>query len=193
MRLQTYINEGRKKQSFVRFGGLSKVNQKKYGLVDSGGFHAAPVKKGIYAFIWPYIEPFLFAWKHKFDIPPNEVTNKWTDKQWIEYGKEEQKSFKKFYKDNKKKFQYEGLLWTHFTDLPPKYIRRRKGTWVEVHTSDWDEILKKQKHLDMKYDMKMDMEHFGVKKLSVGKDPYKRGLGGSMSKDHLEVFIEKVN
>jgi hypothetical protein len=191
MRLQTYINEARKKPTFVRFGGLSKRNQKKYGIstiVD--GFHKSPVNKGIYAFIHPYIEPFLFAWKHKMpDMPDMKDTDKWTKEQWDEYYVKDKKSFDKFYRENKKVFKYEGLIWTHFTDLPPKYIKRRKGSWVEVHTSDWDTIMSKQKHLDMK---EISYDDYMGSKGDI-KDPYKRGLGGFMGKDHLEVFIEKVN
>jgi hypothetical protein len=189
MRLKQYINEAKKKPTFVRFGGLSKRNQKKYGVMNSDdGFHKAPVKKGIYAFIHPYIEPFLFAWKHK-TLPYPSDWKDWEhdDIRAEEYHKERVKSFKKFYKNNKKVFKYEGWIWTHFINLSPKYIRRREGTWVEVHTSDWDEIMKKQKHLDMK---EISYDELGHRDM---KDPYKLGLGGLGGRDHLEVFIEKVN
>ena len=189
MRFQQYIlNESKKKPTFVRFGGLSKTNQKKYGVMrSSDSFHKAPVKKGVYAFIYPYIEPFLFAWKHKTLSYPNWKRDDVRAEE--EYYKKIAKSWKKFYKDNKKVFKYEGWIWTHFIDLPPKYIRRRKGTWVEVHTSNWDEMMKKQKHLDMK-EISYD-EYIGHR--NDMRDPYKQGLGGFAGKDHLEVFIEKVN
>lgn len=183
MRLQNYINEAtRKKPTFVRFGGLSKVDQTKYGI--SQNFHKAPANKGVFAFIWPYIESFLFAWKMKTLTPPPEAKN-WSTEQWKEYNKLERKQFNKFYKDNMKKFTYEGWIWVHFIDISPKYIRRREGTWVEIHTSNFDEVLKKAKHKDMK-SMAGD-EYMG--NLDI-RDPYKKGLGGFMSRDHLEVFIE---
>jgi hypothetical protein len=51
--------------SFARVGGLSAVKYKpKPGSRwDGGGFHTPPVRNGIFAFTWPYIEPFLVGWK----------------------------------------------------------------------------------------------------------------------------------
>jgi hypothetical protein len=53
--------------SFARVGGLSSVKYKsKAGSrFQSGGFHTPPVRNGIFAFTWPYIEPFLVGWKLK--------------------------------------------------------------------------------------------------------------------------------
>jgi hypothetical protein len=50
---------------FARVGGLSAVKYKpkagsRFGV---GGFHTPPVRNGIFAFTWPYIEPFLVGWK----------------------------------------------------------------------------------------------------------------------------------
>jgi hypothetical protein len=192
MRLRDYLLNESKKVKFVRFGGLSKVNQKKYGI--SSDFHKAPANKGIFAFIWPYIESFLFAWKVKY--PPVEddgntsITKdvdmfKQAKEKYDEIERENRKVFNKFYKENMKKFTYEGWVWTHFKDLPPKMVRRRKGSWVEIHTSDFDKALRLQKHIDM---VEINKDIVLNKDM---KDPYKTGLGGMMSKDHLEVFIEK--
>ena len=43
---------------FVRYGGLSSVRQRGYD-ANSTGFHSPPARRGIYAFIWPYVEWFL--------------------------------------------------------------------------------------------------------------------------------------
>jgi hypothetical protein len=53
------------KLSFARLGGLSSVKYKpKPGArFAGGGFHTPPVRNGIFAFTWPYIEPFLVGWK----------------------------------------------------------------------------------------------------------------------------------
>ena len=107
MRLQNYLNES-KKVTFVRFGGLSKVDQKKYGI--SSDFHKAPANKGIFAFIWPYIESFLFAWKVKYP-PIEDVTNTDITKS-VDMSRRDRKIFNKFYKENMKKFTYEGWIWT---------------------------------------------------------------------------------
>jgi len=183
MRFQQYINEA-KGVTFVRFGGLSPVNQKKYGI--SQNFHKAPANKGIYAFIWPYIETFLFAWKRK-TIPLPPEAKEWKDAEWKEYSEQDKKDFDKFYRKEMKKFTYTGYVWTHFTNIPPNFIRKRKGSWVEIHTSDWKQVLKKVKHLDMK-EIASDKWMGNIN----AKDPYKRGLGGNVSRDHLEVFIERI-
>lgn len=45
--------------TFIRFGGLSPINQKKSYKTDT--FHSAPCKKGFYAFVSFLIEPFLLG------------------------------------------------------------------------------------------------------------------------------------
>lgn len=55
------------KLKFARVGGLSSVKYKpKAGSRwTDGGFHTPPVRNGIFAFTWPYVEPFLVGWKLK--------------------------------------------------------------------------------------------------------------------------------
>lgn len=48
-----------KKMEFVTYGGLSLTKQK--GFTKNGSFHQPPARKGIYAFVWPYIEKFLLG------------------------------------------------------------------------------------------------------------------------------------
>jgi hypothetical protein len=52
-----------KKLTFVTYGGLSLTKQKGYkgGREEDSTFHQPPSKKGIYAFVWPYIEKFLLG------------------------------------------------------------------------------------------------------------------------------------
>jgi hypothetical protein len=75
------------------------------------------------------------------------------------------------------------MIWTHFTDVAKG--GRRSGSWVEIHTDDLMRLFKKTRHKDIK-----QLMSYGLKDV---KNPYKRGLGGGMSTDHLEVFIERVN
>ena len=178
MRLQQYLTEKKTKSkpmTFVRIGGLSKKNYNKiYGDDRFHAFHRPPVKKGIFAFIWPYIEDFLWVWA----IPTKEGD---TEGEW-------KKRSNKIRRENMRKFEYSGELWCHFKEYAHGVT---KGAWVKVHTDELREILKKVKHEDMKSLMKTFRSETGYAK-SI-KDPYKRGLGGYMSRDHLEVFIEKVN
>ena len=48
-----------KEFTFITYGGLSLTKQRGYGVKDT--FHAPPSRKGIYAFVWPYIERFLLG------------------------------------------------------------------------------------------------------------------------------------
>ena len=48
------------KLRFARFGGLSSVNQEGYSSRERN-FHTPPATRGFYAFVWPYIEPFLLG------------------------------------------------------------------------------------------------------------------------------------
>lgn len=174
---------------FVRFGGLSKVNHKKARrLKKDESYHVAPVNKGIYAFIFPYIEGFLWTWKIDTSKLVKEMDA--DDLSLAEREVKHKKFFKSEYRRLRKKFKYKGYIWTHFTDLARKYRIGvdYSGEWVKVHTNDLPFLLKKDKHETMRY-------HDGdimLKSVSM-VDPYKRGLGGYYSRDHLEVFIEKVN
>ncbi len=153
-------NQKMKSIEFVRFGGLSPVNHKELYKLDT--FHSPPVKKGIYAFIFPYIEDFLWRWK---------TTN-----------------HKKYHINNRKQFKYTGDIWCHFKSQARSLgvgIEYKKE-WVKIHTSDLPIVLNKTKHHDRKdLRCRYDITH-------PIRDPYKRGCGGFVSREHLEVFIERV-
>lgn len=163
---------------FIRFGAISaSTNYPK----DSGSssFHTPPKEKGIFAFIHPYIEPFLFAWKLK--AKPDE-----TDEEY-------KKRYKQWYRREKRIFEYDGPLWSHFETKGIKI-----GSWYLTDTHDLPELLQKNKHLNAIHCLQRLLSggltpggdfdfHKEIVKI---KDPYKRGLGGFVSKDSLEVFIE---
>lgn len=51
-----------KELEFVTYGGLSLNKQNGYDpTIEKPTFHSPPARKGIYAFVWPYIEPFLLG------------------------------------------------------------------------------------------------------------------------------------
>jgi hypothetical protein len=189
------IKKGRYIIVFVRFGGLSGTNQKKVNKIHrpdfktKNYFHQAPKSKGIYAFIYPYIENFLWAFKaNKIkDIweCDNDLLSTREQKEYLEdWERKENKQFQKEYKRLRRKFTYNGMIWCHHID----YVTggRRKGSWVEIHTRELERILKKVMHDDMAA-LRKDSWFDGI-----AKNPYKRGLNGYMSKDCLEVFIEHV-
>ena len=148
-----------KKIKFVRYGGLSSVNHKKFYKTDT--FHSPPAKKGIYAFIFPYIEDFLWMWKTKDDL---------TDL--------------KFIRKNRKTFTYNGTLWVHWIKEAIKqgYGIEYSKEWVKIHSNNLIELFKIVQQNDRLY----------LKSKHIIIDPYKNNIGGCISKDHLEIFIEKV-
>lgn len=153
-----------KKIKLVRYGGLSSINHKQFYKQDS--YHSPPVKNGIYAFIFPYIEDFLWIWKTKSDL---------TDL--------------KFIRKNRRTFLYNGFVWVHWIDKAMEcgYGIKYKKSWVKIHTDDLNILFKKVQQNDRLYlKMKNNINPIKI------PNPYKRGLNGFMSRDHLEVFIEKV-
>ena len=151
-----------KRLEFVRFGGLSPVNHKKFYKTDS--YHSPPRRKGIYAFIFPYIEDFLWCWKLDGD----------------DYIKDR----KKYHRTNRRKFKYSGDIWTHGVEEAKKLncgLDFSKA-WVKIHTDNLNNVLTLMKQTD----------RIQLKDKETIHDPYKRGLGGWISKDHLEVFIERI-
>lgn len=158
-----------KKLEFVRFGGLSPVNHKQFYKQES--FHSPPRKKGIYAFIFPYIEDFLWSWKIK------------GDDEW-------KVNHNKYHRRNRRQFAYDGDIWCHFVKeaREQRCAIEYKKDWVKVHTDDLRKLLKIVKQSDR---IQLN-EDYNIGSHENIHDPYKRGLGGFMSKDHLEVFVKRV-
>lgn len=170
---------------FARWGGMNpkrdKEKEKKFTHSDEEGnpiigFHHAPEHRGIYAFIWPYVEPFLAAWNREM---------------MIKAGKDEEGE-EKLHFPPIKKFQHHGDIWCHFVQEAQEMGvgKEYKRSWVKVDTKDLPKLLNKVMARDMKAIKKPSpWAEKGYK--DVVKDPYKIGRSGipTMSKDHLEVFI----
>lgn len=90
-----------------------------------------------------------------------------------------------------KVFKYDGELWHHLGEhLKPHQILETRGTWVKTSMDDYIYALNKEKKEVLKLKHKTDKEiGFEIK----GKqDPFNPTNGIKFSKDHLEVFIEKI-
>jgi hypothetical protein len=163
---------------FVRVGGLSSKSYRKNKTSRSfNKTNQPPKNRGIYAFIFPYVESFLWAWKISYDEDGN--INK-----------------KQFRAEGYRKFDYEGWLWCHFIDFVGDLKDREviRG-WVKVHTRELPAILAKVNHADCRQLIRnnhTDDFAAGMTGIKFPKNAYKRGQGGYMSIDHMEVFIEKV-
>jgi len=197
------LHESKSKgMQFVRYGGLSSVKQKGYSK-DIPTFHAPPVRRGIYAFPANAVELFLLGkgefdqrrmeWKkdkegkkrsHKdYDSEMKDMTL-WKDKKTEEQAKEifekegRSEAYEKFEDENmflaqhakRKKFSYNGDIWHHL-NVPPHAVLQRKGDWIKTSFQDYEKAFKKDRGVDLKL---------------------RQREGYGFSKDHLEVFIEKV-
>lgn len=235
-----YKYKKHKKVKFARFGGLSSVKQKGYD-ASMPTFHSPPARKGIYAFIYPYIEMFLLSgkqssieskhskfeyikdhtgktvefpldeWNTESEKAHNNVKDKYLDlknmslSDWDdwEYPKMDNKKFNKYRKERqhidekkntvrfiKKKdmkvFEYDGLIWSHLGEYVKRHsdIIKENGSWVLTEYDVFIDALNKCFH------------EMGKDVLSEKMYSYKPSdefiVTKTYSKDHLEVFIEKV-
>lgn len=182
-----------KKVLFIRWGGLSSTVQKGYN-PKMPTMHCPPARRGLYAFPWPQIERFLLGastfQQHRMIWLRDEDGNR------IQYGHPDYKKYgesnwawsmrcpKEKAKEDAlpedsrpdpkwylckhvrpKKFKYEGELWHHLHDIPRCHVLEEKGWWIKSKFPDYKVALYKE----------------------IGR--IKRQW---YSKDHLEVFIEKV-
>jgi hypothetical protein len=152
---------------FARVGGLSPVKYKRVQGKEPTFHYPPPRRRGIYAFVFPYVEPFLWAWS-----------------------KENKQEFEL---NGYRKFTFDGHLWCHFVKEGKDYSDEIIGNWIRVHTRDFDKVFKKQMINDIKYLQNSytgDPANREKHSHTIVTNPYKHGCNGFMSRDHLEIFIE---
>lgn len=182
------------KTRFVRWGGLSPVKQKGYD-PSMPAEHCPPARRGVYAFVYPYIERFLIG-SHIFlphrmewvrDKKGNRVNGAHPDHARLV---EEKGNFSVLERElpedgdydktvwliarhvRPRLFDYRGDLWHHLGHrLHPGEVKARKGSWVKSSYADFCRAF--------------EAEVNWLKR-------FKRRNGYGCSHDHLEVFIEKV-
>lgn len=175
-----------KEFEFIRWGGLSPVKQKERFVPDKilknpgdrefgffGTFHRPPCRRGIYAFIPGFIEMFLVAWKI--------------------YSTDEEGNYhlKKEY-EHSRRFKHQGKVWTHIYIIDPeiKYYRKR-DSWYETDTESLHRIIKLEKwKLSKEITSKKQDEwnRISCKSFQDFKNAWR-----IYSKDHFEVFIERLH
>ena len=200
-----------KSLQFVTYGGLSLNKQRGYdSRMDS--FHKPPSKKGIYSFVWPYVEKFLLGGTYAY--PKNRgkgqrnrisyvrdkdgeiiTTNhpEWEKHSNIErncsitvvpYDEENhQEGIWALYRNtNRKKFSYKGTLWHHLDQHVPEHL-------VLDRMGSWVKTDIDTFHSALKKELhSMSKEDF---KLGDGKPVRGSIKSSSASLDHLEVFIDE--
>ena len=101
---------------FIRWGGLSPVVQKGYN-PEMPTFHCPPARKGLYAFPFPFIEPFLLS--GDFDNNHKE--------------------------EKGRKFEYDGMIWHHLTSALGT-SQRTRGSWLLTTMKVYEIALRKELH-----------------------------------------------
>jgi hypothetical protein len=172
---------------FIRWGGLAPVRQRGFKLHKQGdiGYHTPPARKGIYAFPWPHIEPFLlgaecttsktdFKLKDSKGRPITKEDNPDVFEKMLkqsDYNYEHEQNGKTYIKKRKalrpKKFNYRGDVWHH---LECRSIKKSKGDWFLSDFGSYVQALEKEIHKTKSF---------------------KHNTGWNTSKDHFEVFLER--
>ena len=177
---------------FIRFGGLSSVRQKGYD-PSMPTFHSPPSRRGIYAFVYPHIESFLLGcsvfdqrrmkrdpkgynvWKSKAALKQFDVLfDAWqedTDSEDLFKAMDDFRNANTFPATNigGKVFEHRGNIWHHLKPVDPPI--RVNGDWsLSVYDTFKKSFMKELSRMEL----------------------HKKKDGIPFSKDHLEVFIEKV-
>ena len=203
---------------FVRYGDLSPITHEKYiknsfpnrrleTMEESSySFHTPPAKRGIYAFVYPYVEKYLLSAskysgiksthpkvEYVKDEKGNKILKYYPRKDGVWFPSPEQETFIQekiltkqgelpkdylweFYgeehmilckRKKPKYFEYSGEIWHHLRDHlhSPRCILEEKGGWVKTDFLSYKIALKS----------------------ALGQIKKER-----LSRDHLEVFIERV-
>lgn len=111
------------------------------------------------------------------------------------YMQKECKTFYVSYLKNPKKFKYDGEIWHHHDAyVKPEDVLARSGSWVKTTMKVYEQAFKKDVH---KSNQTMTKEYGTTSNFKptnwIPSNPYKRSYPGiTYSKDHLEVFIERL-
>jgi len=169
-----------KKIQLARYGGLSPVKQKHYTTdYEDMGYHGAPERYGIYAFLYPFIDWFLLGGdtgKMKSFNESKPFKNK-RDQLTVTY----------------KKFSVEGDIWIHIEPAPKHmhFIKEVRGSWNRIDASNFPVIFQKEYALMIGQYAEASTHNFGeerVNELSFTiKSPFKL-----FTTDYLEVFVPKT-
>jgi len=162
--------------------------------LEPPSFHTPPARKGIYAFVWPYIDLFLLngttKWEYEKDHKGEKVYyGDWTDKD----GKPvPEKTIPKKTIPKMRVFDYYGDIWHHLKPHVQKNkILAERGDWVKTSFETFVEALKKEVHSGYSMDVLKDFRD-----KDSGYNPNWKRTGKpftNIGTDHLEVFIEDIH
>ena len=164
--------------------------------------HTPPTRNGIYAFVWPYFEPFLLQsprldreFEYLRDGKGNLIDKNHPEFQVnsdkYRHRVNKQTGIETLYDLRRPKiFEYYGPLWHHLEQfVDPKDVLQRKEFWVKTNFDAYVKALKKELHSVLRTD--------GVESMRGEKEPsspfwqYRsKRPAQNFYRDHLEVFID---
>lgn len=183
------------------------------------GFHVAPAFKGIYAFPEGYVEEFLICSPRvddEYHFLKDENGNRIKDEDFWDYVpekgmvirheykglvsrmglktkdfrssyvEEEDECYIKYTRMKAKKFKYDGEIWHHLSEFVDHYeILDSKGGWIKTDMKTYAKALERCDMTD-RFSSYIDLGR------EVGTKGNPHTFPANFSKDHYEVFIEKV-
>lgn len=186
---------------FIRYGGLSRVKQKGF-TTDPQTMHKPPSRNGIYAFVWPYFEPFLLnsprldkEFEYVKDGNGNIIDTDHPDyKKYVErysskINKQTGKTTLTKFRDPKI-FEYYGPLWHHLSHfIDRKDVIKEHGAWVKTGFDAYVKALKKELHSTLRRDEFKEFRQENEPSLQFWQYRSKKPAQ-NFYRDHLEVFID---
>lgn len=203
MSFKTFV-EGKKLRNelrFVRYGNINPVKQLGFG---RDTFHSPPARRGLFAFPWPYIERFLLTVsdmmtselhpKFQFVKDKNgkkisnlthpELFNKYMERNYYDYSKSHEIALKKANDGDWSKDTVDSTDWDkheHFV------VELKKPKIFAYEGPIWH-------HLEVPGGIKFNS--WTKSDIRTYKDALRREIHrvkrDNFSKDHLEVFIERL-
>lgn len=88
----------------------------------------------------------------------------------------------------RKEFKHKGNIWHHLGHhCKPSQILDRHGSWVKTEFKVWEKAFSKES-LNLRYGDKNGGIDFSIKNIN---EPWRSGVRGMYSADHLEIFIDE--
>lgn len=204
-----------KELQFVTYGGLSLTKQKGYDpdkfKDDSAWFHSPPSRRGIYAFVWPFVEKFLLSG----DYADPKIRGK-GQRQRVQYVKDkfgnvvtsDHPEFEKHsdipknwsfarkrtdapgQKQGSDEFEYDKEYYrVLYRNSPRKKFSYNGPLWHHLTNGVTPDKILDEKGAWIKTDMDTYRDAFSKELHSMHSQKARSGYGTSL--DHMEVFIDQ--
>jgi hypothetical protein len=194
-----------KRLEFVTFGGLNLNKQKGFGKHST--FHSPPAVSGIYAFVWPLIEPFLLGGSEFVDPKKrgkgqrqrivyvrdkdgNVVSNKHPDYEKVSCQSTWTLQKKKWSGDE----ENDDAEWWLYRNAYRKKFTYSGNIWHHLEVPEWTVLDRKKEWVKTDMEtfiraLKAELHRCKVQSQKSWNSKIPSNNLRFISKDHLEVFI----